>query len=513
MVLLNSSSLKTLVIHMIGSCSGMAQAISRLYLGCIRPLSGEIIGVNEIDRLPEWILVSQILLRLCTARDVAMARCVCKHWNSLLNSMEFRHLWWGDCTDIEQWMIRSEVNMEPSETRWTAATRRCCDPGIAPRLQSPDGTTALPTVQLASSHGLACWVCHGRSHLLSIVVGNPRTRKWKLLPPLPVADDVPRTRNVACSTYSTRFIRHDLLAQTYTIFLLILFPVVQREFAFLYDSGSAAWQRIDRLPMRHDRFCTGLHDSSVVVIDFHYAHIAEGVIVDEVGIVAYDLCNNSWDEVSVKLRHPSHRSADTAAATRGGICYRLRMRRTSPIHHVSLCAHSKDECCRMLTLDHITGRMFLWQLDEKSTAFELVSSIPQHPRWPWPRDSSSDHAVGVGTPNSWTWVMRSDDSLFMAAFIYGSRSWLIVYDVGRSLWLMAHAYGDSSHLTCRANVEGWRWPILEYDVRWHDAHDIADSAAAAIGGRRPSTPAIAAVAATGGRRLHLVHAPDIWSSP
>lgn len=55
--------------------------------------------------------------------------------------------------------------------------------------------------------------------------------------------------------------------------------------------------------MPHDRFCTGLRDSSVVVTDFHYAHIAEGVIVDEVGIVAYDSCSKSWDEVSVKLPH------------------------------------------------------------------------------------------------------------------------------------------------------------------------------------------------------------------
>jgi hypothetical protein len=480
---------------------GVGQALNRL-LRCIPLLEDIIRGQqgDEINRLPEWILLSQIFLRLRTPRDLARARCVCKQWNLLLSSLDFRHLWWEDCTDLERWLISSDLE-DRHEIRWAAPPRLGCNPAIVPDpfLKS---VGFRPTLEMASSRGLVCWLCNDKSLRLSIAVGNPRTRKWKMLPP-PLPDDVPRCLALGDHFYSARFVHHDLLQQRYALFFLYICPITHVEVASLYDSRSAAWQRVHRHPMPRDRFCTGLRDASVRVVDVHYVHMVEEVVRDEVSMIAYDSYENSWDEIGVRLWHPFSGHDPNTAIPTGGNCY---TRHTGDaytiIHHVSLRAHGKDDYCRLLVVDGRTGRIGLWQFDYQSSAFQLISTIQQLPKWS--TLPSQCHVCDMSRLRSRSYVLRSDNSVFMAMFIYYVWSWLIVYDVGRSLWLIAHSYGDSSAQVCKVHFEGCRWPLLEYDVQWHDS-------ATAIEGCDPTQATI--VAASGRRRLHLVHVPDIWSFP
>ena len=541
----------------------VAEVIRSKLPDCIISMSemiSDVIRGEEIwRRLPEGVVVSEIFRHLPT-RDVARARCVCRSWNSLLSSPEFRQLWYvgGSCTDIEQWM--GSGSCEPPELRWAAVTHRHCliPPGRRWAYEEPhrhcEGTPELDiesdssdretssiplkvplkdTQELASSHGLVCrsWIWEGR-----ILVGNHRTRKWKLLPPFPGGRYMTPMISAPWAS-SVRFLRHDLLQQTYILFFLEICRESHQVFTHLYDSRASSWQRISRHPMPRDRFCSGISDGSVVVVGYNCVNSGkelrvQGPRIDEVGILAYDFCDNSWDEITTTLQD---HSGDSAAVENGssqeGICFRQRLHATSGyrINSVLLCANNaKDEYCRLVVVDGNAGVMCLWQLEESCTVFQLVSTVQLRPQRPWSDvkvqyyRNAYIREVANDTLRMKTWIIRSDATLFMAVVMYGPWSWLVIYDVGRSSWLTAHAYGDLSHLQCGLTC-CCMWPLLEYDVRWHDheekevlQHDVESPLMPLQGPLPPNRPCAVVAGALGpqpSRRLHLVRVPDIWSTP
>ncbi|XP_043713062.1 F-box/kelch-repeat protein At5g15710-like [Telopea speciosissima] len=231
------------------------------------------------NQLPEE-LTERILAHLPIS-TIFRCRCVCKHWNKLLNTNSFLESW-GEFSPKDVWFLvyhtrRTVAAYSPRSGWWNNLPLfdRC----------SLDSSQVL---LLASSGGFLCFR-NRNSDYPTLIVCNPVTRTHRVLPEMPQIRYIDIVGMVA-----------DRVSGSYTILVTgTPEPTCNESITEVYDSRTQRWEQHCRSQQEFLQFWYEVH--AIWHDGFFYCLATPLNTSQGYRLIAYDMKKREWMDLNVKM--------------------------------------------------------------------------------------------------------------------------------------------------------------------------------------------------------------------
>lgn len=238
---------------------------------------------GELDRrvwrkLPE-VMLEQVLSHLPLSA-ILRFKAVCKHWNILLNSVEFCNSY-AHTTAEESYVVFIPIHVQQLTLcpLYNPFLNKWCHVDLTFLQSTLKGLGCIRIKEISSAFGLQCLCAGSATNKDEVyVVSNPLTRECRVLPSLK-------------GKLALRGLAIEVDKDSYKIFAII--SQLYREFEmYKYESNTQAWQFLFNLPQTCP-FCV----SSVSFRDTYYS-----LQMHDLVLMQYDFAQNaSWIPSAVTL--------------------------------------------------------------------------------------------------------------------------------------------------------------------------------------------------------------------
>jgi len=302
-------------------------------------------GINILSRLPEDLM--DRIFSCLPLTSILRLRCVCKRWNSLVQSKRFQTAlakvssprpWFILCT-----MGRASCCYDPTMNKWHIIIR---PPNNGRSILSP--CTSI----LAVSGSLLC-LGNQVSECKDLSICNPITRSQRNLPRMLQVSLIHKVTMITYPESNNNWYK-IMVSGERGLPTMRSVPYTYELLTEVYDSSTNSWKMCGR-PLPEAKFGT---DPGVWCNDHLYYCITELPY----GVVVFDLETESWAELRVQM--PSSLSSPSLVQCHGRL---LMIGKLSNMDQISPAADQSDSNI---------PRIIIWELDIPSKEWVEIVRVP-----------------------------------------------------------------------------------------------------------------------------------------